>query len=112
MGARRRLEKGAKVAGKLKVWQNRLASYISVVNFVMIFYLYILENPLGLEWWEWAIVIVGSIVSIIFIDIKFIMPSAQSYTFDKNPPMVSLKKKVEKNSERLDEILEILKHNG
>lgn len=44
-----KLKKASIMAGKLKVWQMRLASYIAIVNFVMIFYLYIIESPMGLN---------------------------------------------------------------
>ena len=64
------------LAGKLKVWQSRLGTYISMVNFVMI------------------IVSIG-ILSIVFIDTKFIMPSALGYTFGKNPRFVRLGKNIE-----------------
>ena len=97
--------KASKFAGKLKVWQNRLASYISIVNFVMILYLYIIQSPMGMEWYHWLIIIVGGTSSIVFIDTKFIMPASLAYGFEKNPQMVKLKKQVNKNTVMLESIV-------
>lgn len=91
--------------GKLKVWQTRLSGYISLVNFVMLFYLYIIEAPMGFEWYHWAILIATGIILLIFIDTKFIMPQAFGYTFSKNPGMQKLKKQTQTNSKKLDMIL-------
>ena len=98
----------SKTLGILKVWQNRLASYISIINFVMIFYLYIIESPLGFQWYHWAILIVVGVTTIIFIDAKFIMPQSFGYTFSKNPGMQKLKKQAKENSEKLDLIIDHL----
>ena len=100
-----KIKKASRAAGKLKVWQSRLATYISMVNFAMIFYLYIIQSPMGMEWYHWLIIIVGGTLSIVFIDTKFIMPAALEYGFEKNPQMVKLKRQVEENSEKLDLIL-------
>lgn len=95
----------SKALGKMKVWQTRLAGYISLVNFVMIFYLYIIESPMGFEWYHWAFLIVVGVTTIVFIDTKFIMPQAFGYTFSKNPGLQKLKKQSQENSEKLDLIL-------
>jgi len=100
-----KIKKASIMAGKLKVWQMRLASYIAIVNFVMIFYLYIIESPMGFEWYHWAIIIVTGITVIVFIDTKFILPSSQVYTFNKNPQMVKLKEQVNKNKVMLEAII-------
>lgn len=102
---KQKLKKASTVAGTLKVWQNRLASYVSIVNFVMIFYLYIIQSPMGFEWYHWAIIIVTGIMVIVFIDTKFILPSSQVYTFNKNPQMVKLKEQVNKNKVMLEAII-------
>ena len=95
----------SKTIGKVKVWQTRLSGYISLINFVMIFYLYIIESPMGLEWYHWAIIIAIGIITIVFFDTKFIMPQSFGYTFSKNPGMQKLKKQSQQNSEKLDLIL-------
>ncbi len=100
-----KLKKASYLAGKVKVWQMRLASYVAIVNFVMIFYLYILESPMGFEWYHWLVLIVGGIIVIVFIDTKFILPSSQVYTFNKNPEFVKLKEQVHKNKVMLDAIM-------
>jgi len=105
------MRKISETVGKVKVWQQRLASYISLINFVMLFYLYILESPLGLQWYHWTILIVVIITFVVYIDTKYIMPQAFGYTFDKNPGQQYLKKKGKENSEKLDMILKHLELN-
>ena len=94
-----------KNVGKLKVWQTRLAGYMGIINFVMIFYLYVIESPMGFEWYHWTIIIGISIVSIIFMDIRYILPAASAYGFEKNPKFVSLEEMVKSNSKKLDVII-------
>ena len=103
------MKKISETIGKIKVWQQRLSSNISVINFIMLFYLYITESPLGWEWYHWMLLIVVSITLVVYIDTKFIMPQAFGYTFKKNPGQQYLKKKVKENSEKLDLII---KHLG
>jgi len=95
----------SKALGILKVWQSRIASYISIINFIMIFYLYIIESPMGFQWYHWAILIVVGVTTIIFIDVKFIMPQSFGYTFSKNPGMQKLNKLSQENSDKLDLII-------
>ena len=91
--------------GKAKVWQTSLSSYISILNFVMIFYLYIIESPLGLEWYHWLFLILILVSSVVYIDTKFIMPNALGYTFRKNPEFNELKKLVIDNNKKINKIL-------
>ena len=95
-------------AGKLKVWQQRLATYISMVNFAMLFYLYIIESPMGLRWYHWFVIITVGVLIIVYIDARFIFPSSLAYTFEKNPEFTSLRKASNENSEKLDFIIEAL----
>lgn len=99
------------IAGKIKVWQIRLAGYISLVNFIMIFYLYIVESPLGLEWYHWASIIILGCTIIIFIDIRYIFPASQEYIFNKNPSFKKLKKTVEDNQKMLKNIITLLEED-
>jgi len=96
------------VLGRLKIWQARLVSYIAIINFAMIFYLYILESPFGLLWYHWFVLIISVCVSIIFVDVKYIFPGTLQYTFDKSPPMVKLKDAVEGNTVLLNKIIDHL----
>ena len=96
----------AKFFGMIKVWQQRLTTYISLINFFMIFYLYIVESPMGLEWYHWFIMICVGITTILYFDVKYVFPHTQLYTFKKNPGMMMLKDKIDKNTELLNEIKE------
>ncbi len=98
----------SELSGKLKVWQTRAASYIALINFVMIFYLYIIESPMNLDWYHWLLIISIIVITIIFIDTRYIFPHAQSYTFQKNPEMLKLKKQIELNTEKLNIIIKHL----
>ena len=71
--------------GRVKVWQQRLASYVSMVSFGMVFYLYIIESPMGLQWYHWLTIVITGILAIVYIDTVFIYPASLEYTFKKNP---------------------------
>lgn len=95
-----------RTAGAIKIIQQRLASYISMINFIMIFYLYIIESPMELLWYQWIIIIFSCISILIFIDTRYIMPASLAYTFYKNPEFNKLQKQVLNNSEKLDKLLQ------
>ncbi len=96
------------IAGKLKVWQQRLASYVSMVNFAMIFYLYIIESPMGLQWYHWIMIIVIGVVSIVFIDVRYVLPNTLKYNFNKNPEMIQLKNQLGEIRKETNEIKKML----
>jgi len=96
----------AKILGMVKVWQQRLTTYISLINFFMIFYLYIVESPMGLEWYHWLLIISVSVSFILYFDIKYIFPNTQLYTFKKNPGMTMITNKINENTKRLDIIIQ------
>jgi len=102
--------KKAKVLGMIKVWQQRLTTYISLVNFFMIFYLFIIESPRGLEWYHWFILISCAIIIILYFDVKYIFPNTQLYTFKKNPGMMMLNEKIDNNTAKLEEVLKKLEN--
>lgn len=93
----------AKLLGKLKIWQQRLASYVGIVNFVMIFYLYIIEAPMGLLWYHWAVIIFVGASSLMFIDVKFIMPNSLVYSFQKNAEFQEIKRDIKEIKKILKE---------
>lgn len=95
--------------GKLKVWQQRLATYVSMMNFVMIFYLYIIESPLGLSWFHWLLIILVGVIVLVFFDTCFVMPHALGYTFLKNPEFIQLKGDVKYIKKEIDELKLLLK---
>jgi len=95
--------------GTLKIWQSRLSGYVSIINFAMLLYLYIIESPLGLEWYHWVLFLGVGCTVLIFVDIKYIFPSANLYTFKKNPGWTSIKKQAEENDRKLNLIM---KHLG
>lgn len=98
-----KITKISETLGKLKVWQSRLSGYISMINFFMIFYLYIIESPMGLLWYHWALLIIVMVISIVFVDTKFIMPQSFGYTFSKNPGYQEMKKDLKEIKKMLQE---------
>lgn len=105
----RKKSKIRKMLGSVKIWQSRLAGYVSMLNFAMILYLYIIESPFGMEWYHWVLLLVVGCAVIIYVDIKYIFPSANLYTFNKNPGWMSIKKQAEENDRKLNLIM---KHLG
>jgi len=88
--------------GKYKVWMNRIQTYTGPLNFIMILYLYIINEPLGVVWWIWVMVLVVVLVSVLSVDMLFVFPGELSYTTLKNPEMM----KIKENTERILEVLE------
>lgn len=81
--------------GKFKTWQMRLATYVSMVQFIMVFYIFIIESPMGLLWYHWFVLILCGISILMFIDIRFIMPYNLDYTFAKTPKLAKMGRDIE-----------------
>lgn len=94
--------------GKLKTWQERASGYLSILNFFMILFLYVMASPLGIAWYYWLIFIVVGTVVLLFIDIKFIFPQAQSYVADKNPFMVEMMDRLKNIESKLKDKEEVV----
>ena len=86
--------------GTIKVVLERLASYISIINFCMILYMYTIKEPLGISWFYWFIIIIAIIPIIIVIDWKIIFPAALSITFGKkNKEFIEMKNDIKEIKE-------------
>ena len=93
----------SKLLGRMKIWQQRLATYASMINFAMVFYLYIIESPMGLLWYHWAMIIGVGASSLMFIDVKFIMPNSLGYNFEKNPGFQEMKRDIKEIKKIIEE---------
>jgi len=71
--------------GKYHTWMTRMMSYGSIINFVMLAYLYITQSPLGISWYIWLIVLSSLLPTLLFIDTMFIYPQSLKYSSDRNP---------------------------
>ena len=92
--------------GTVKVILERVASYISIINFGMLLYIYTMNTPLGLSTEMWILLIIASIPLIIIVDWYIIFPSALSVTFGKkNKEFIELKKDIKEIKECLKEKL-------
>ena len=77
--------------GKVKQWQVRLNTYVGMINFLLLFYLFIVENE-WFPWYVWFFIIVVATVVILFVDLFYIMPQQLEYTFVKNPEWVKMRR--------------------
>ncbi len=94
--------------GRYKVWQARIQSYLGVISFVMVLYLYISQVPLGLPWYVWVVLMIAMIPILLIMDMVFVWPSEMVYGFDKNPRMLALEKNIQTNNKILKELKEKL----
>jgi len=90
--------------GKLKAWQQRLSSYVSMISFIMVFYLYIIKSPMGLEWYHWLVIIGVGISFLLFVDIRYIFPSMQKYQGLKHPILMEMYDDIKKIKQQLDSL--------
>ena len=89
--------------GKLKIWQERASSYIAILNFLMIFWVFVAGMPLGIAWYYWFAVIVIALVGILLVDIKIIYPQALAYGSVKNPEWIKLQESLDRIELKLEE---------
>lgn len=92
---------------KVKVWQGRLSQYISAINFVMLFYIFITQNA-WFEWYVWVVIIFGVVCATVFVDVLIILPIASKYLTEKNPVMMGIKKDVLRTEQKLDRLQEMM----
>jgi hypothetical protein len=91
-----------KYVGVVKVITERLASYVSIINFAMVLYLYTRSNPLGLGPMSWALLMLVAIPCIISFDWLVVFPSAMRVSYGKkNPEFQELRNDVIKIKECL-----------
>jgi len=94
--------KASKKLGRYKMYLNRLQTYMSMINFVMILYLYIIESPIGIPWYYWVLLMFVLFPILVVFDVKVIYPGTLIYAYDKNPGFRRLEKKVDKILEEKD----------
>jgi len=88
--------------GKYRVWLNRLQTYMSLINFSMLLYLYMVEAPMGLEWYIWIVIMCVTLPLLIVFDVRFVYPSTLKYSYGKNPGFQRLEKKVDMIMKKLE----------
>jgi hypothetical protein len=75
--------------GKLKALLDRQRNYLSVINFLMIGYLFF--EKAGFHWWY--LVIIPFWLLFVYLDARFIWPRELDYTHRKSPVMKELLRK-------------------
>lgn len=88
--------------GKIKGMQSRLAGYLSLMNFMMVLYLYIIKQPFGLNWVQWLVLMSVVISIVMFIDNHILLASETHYLWEKNPWAVEMKSDIKKIKEKLE----------
>jgi hypothetical protein len=91
-----------KVIGKAKGMQNRLAGYLSMINFMMVLYLYIKSQPFGLNWFQWIVLMSVGISIVMFVDNYILLASETHYLWSKNPWAVEMQKDIKEIKEKLE----------
>lgn len=86
--------------GKMKMWQQRLSTYVSMINFAMLLYLFIVENK-WFSWYIWVIIVSLGTVFLIIFDVLIVMEQQSEYGFMKNPEW----RKHKRNQKRIMEKL-------
>lgn len=87
--------------GRYKTWLNRLQGYLGPLNFMMVLYLYIVQEPLGVKWYIWFIILSVLLVVVLLVDVVIIYPSEQTYNTRKNPEWLELRDDVNEIKEML-----------
>ena len=90
-----------KKLGKYKTWLNRVQSYIAPLNFVMILYLYIVQQPLDMPWYLWVVVLVFFLSALLIFDVLFVFPSESQYIWRVNPDWRELRQDIKEIKESL-----------
>ena len=88
--------------GRYRTWITRLGGYLAPINFVLILYGFVTNNPFGIMWYYWLIVALVGLPLLMVFDIKLMLPSELRYSYDKNKRFLDLEEKIN----RLLEILE------
>ena len=81
--------------GILRTWLTRLAGYMAIINFGMIFYLFIVENT-WFPWYVWIVMMISLISIILLVDVKLVMSKEFEYQSNKNPEWKKLTNAVRK----------------
>jgi len=101
---RKRLENIGRQLGILKAWVARIQTYLGLVNFMMLLYLYVTQEPLGIKWYYWIALLLPSLAFILWADLKIIFPVSQEYIYRKNPEWIKLREEVRKLRNILEEM--------
>jgi len=80
--------------GKYKTWINRLQTYLGPINFMMVLYLYIRQEPLNIIWQVWVIVIGIILTCLLMFDLFLVFPSELVYGSKKNPEWMELRDEI------------------
>jgi hypothetical protein len=89
--------------GRLKTWAERLKMYLGWMQFLMIGYLFLVEQP-----GEKAFLILAALVVfsffMVFIDTIYIMPQEQRYTWEKTTAFTEFRDDLMDRLERVERL--------
>lgn len=89
--------------GRYKAWYQRVALYVTSLNFLMLFHNFSLQND-WFSWYVWLFVFIVCICSVLFVDILFVWESEVKTAAKKNPILMEMRNDIKliKNKLGLD----------
>jgi len=89
--------------GKYRTWITRLGGYLAPINFILILYGFVTNDPFGVSWQLWVIIALLGLPMLMVFDIMLILPSELRYGYDKNKRMTDLEGKIDRLLELLED---------
>jgi len=90
--------------GKFSVWKDRAMMYGSMYSCLMVMYLFLSKEALGLSWVEWIAILTITLLIVMVIDLKKIYPESQEYSFIRNPAWVKMVAQLERIEKKVNEL--------
>lgn len=81
--------------GRYRTWIMRLGGYLAPVNFTLILYGFVTDDPFGVSWNVWLVGTLIAVPCLMVFDVLVIYPSELRYAYDKNKRMKRLEEKID-----------------
>jgi len=89
--------------GTLKLMVERVMSYIGMLNFVMVLYLYAIQSPLGIDWIYWVLMMSVVLPIVMILDWVFVYPSVLTVSYGrKNKEFQDLREDIRGMQKKMD----------
>jgi hypothetical protein len=90
--------------GTLKLMVERVMSYVGMINFFMILYLYIQQSPIGIDAVYWIVAVSFFLPIMTILDWVFVYPSTLNVSYGrKNKEFQELRADIKRLETKLDE---------
>jgi hypothetical protein len=94
--------------GKFKLLYGRTMSYVGIISFLMLLKVFAMNEPLGLNWVIWLIIVFLICVGVTIFDVLFVIEGDANYGFSKTPKFVEMDKDIKEIKEQNKVILKLL----